>query len=196
MIPRRQFLVHGGLLSLGAAAGLLWRDPFSTASGALQADKAEGPSPEERVRELKLELPVPGASIATFVPAVLSGNLLFVSGHISRKPDGSPLTGKLGANMDIAQGAAAARTCALGVLGSARATLGSLDKIQRLVKVLGMVNSTPEFTDQPKVINGFSDLLVEIFGAERGKGARSAVGMSSLPSGVAVEVEAIFEVRK
>lgn len=196
MMLRRQFLVQGGCLAAGAAVGAFWQSLGAGPSQAVAQAKAEGPTPEARVKELKLELPVPGASIATFVPAVLTGNLLFVSGHISRKPDGAPLTGKLGANMEVADGAAAARTCALGVLGSARAALGSLDRIQRVVKVLGMVNCTPDFTDQPKVVNGFSDLLVEIFGAERGKAARSAVGMSSLPLGVAVEVEAIFEVGK
>jgi len=191
---RRRFLVQSGLLAAGAVSGAFLWDARRDAVGQQTGSKATGA--DARVKELKLEFPPASPAIATFVPAVLSGNLLFVSGHISRKPDGTPLTGKLGADLDVAQGAAAARSCALGVLGSARAALGSLDQIHRLVKVLGMVNATAEFADHPKVINGFSDLLVEIFGAERGKGARSAVGMSSLPLGAAVEVEAIFEVAK
>ncbi len=194
MILRRRFLVQSGLLAAGAVSGAFLWDARRDASGQQPGDKA--PGAEARAKELKLEFPAAAPAIATYVPAVLTGNLLFVSGHISRKPDGTPLVGKVGADLDVAQGAAAARSCALGVLGSARAVLGSLDRIGRLVKVLGMVNSTAEFTDHPKVINGFSDLLVEIFGVERGKGARSAVGMSSLPLGAAVEVEAIFEVAK
>jgi enamine deaminase RidA (YjgF/YER057c/UK114 family) len=157
---------------------------------------AQPASAEARLKELGITLPSPPSPVATYVPAVKVGNLLFVSGHgPGTAPDGNRYAGKVGRDLTLEQGRAAARTVALNVLASARATLGSLDRIARVVKVLGMVNAVPEFTEQPQVVNGFSDLLVEIFGKERGTGARSAVGMGSLPSNIPVEVEAIFEVR-
>ena len=106
------------------------------------------------------------------------------------------LTGRLGQEFDVPQGRAAARSVGLQILAVVKAEVGSLDKVQRLVKTLGMVNATPEFKEHPQVINGFSDLMVEVFGEENGKGARSAVGMASLPNGIPVEIEAIFLVRK
>jgi enamine deaminase RidA (YjgF/YER057c/UK114 family) len=148
---------------------------------------------EARLAELKLELPPAPKPVATYVTAVRLGDLLYVSGHGPLRPDGSMHTGKLGADLDVAAGQAAARQTGLAILATVRSHLGSLDKVQRLVKVLGMVNSTPEFAEHPKVINGFSDLMVQVFG-ESGKGARSAVGMGSLPGSIAVEVEAIFQV--
>jgi enamine deaminase RidA (YjgF/YER057c/UK114 family) len=120
--------------------------------------------------------------------------LLYVSGHGPLKSDGTLHTGRLGADLDVPAGAAAARQTGLAVLSTVRHHLGSLDKVVRLIKVLGMVNCTPEFHEQPKVINGFSDLMVEVFG-DSGKAARSAVGMGGLPAGIAVEVEAIFQVK-
>ncbi len=131
----------------------------------------------------------------TFAPTVRVGNLLFVAGHGSSQADGAPVVGKLGRDFDVPQGQAAARLSGLRVLAAVRKELGSLDRVVRLVKTLGMVNATGDFKDHPKVVNGFSDLMVEVFGRERGVGARSAVGMASLPGGVAVEVEAVFEVR-
>jgi len=149
---------------------------------------------EARLAELKLELPPAPKPVATYVTANRHGDLLYVSGHGPLRPDGTLHTGKLGADLAVPAGHAAARQTGLAILATVRVHLGSLDKVVRVVKVLGMVNSTPDFTEHPKVINGFSDLMVEVFG-EPGKGARSAVGMGSLPGNIAVEVEAIFEVK-
>jgi enamine deaminase RidA (YjgF/YER057c/UK114 family) len=149
---------------------------------------------EARLAELKLELPPAPKPVATYVTAVRLGDLLYVSGHGPLRPDGTMHVGKLGADLDVAQGQAAAKQTGLAILATVRSHLGSLDKVVRLVKVLGMVNSTPDFADHPKVINGFSDLMVDVFG-EPGKAARSAVGMGSLPGHIAVEVEAIFQVK-
>jgi enamine deaminase RidA (YjgF/YER057c/UK114 family) len=149
---------------------------------------------DARIAELKLVLPDPPQPIATYVPCVQVGNLAFVSGHGPLKPDKSLVTGRVGADMTEAQGKEAARVVGLAVLSTVRKHLGTLDRVVRLVKVLGMVNAAPDFQNHPAVINGFSDLMVEVFG-DAGKGARSAVGMGSLPGNIAVEVEAIFEVR-
>ena len=146
---------------------------------------------DARLTELGLTLPDAPAPAANYVPHVQSGNLLFVSGQISAGPDGL-IRGRLGADMDVAAGAAAARACGLALLAQARAAAGSLDQIARVVKLTGFVASTPEFTDQPEVINGCSDLMVEVFG-DRGRHARAAVSAAALPRGVAVEIEAIFE---
>ena len=151
---------------------------------------------ERRVTELKLTLPTaskPGPT-ATLTSVVVSGNLAFVSGHISRAADGKLITGRVGEELTIAQGKDAARQCGLAILASLRQELGSLDRVRRVVKVLGMVNCPPGFKDQPQVINGCSELFLDVFGRERGLGARSAVGVASLPSNVAVEVEAVFEI--
>ena len=148
---------------------------------------------DAKLTELGLSLPNAPAPAANYVPFVQVGNLVHVSGQISNGPDGL-ITGKLGADLDVAQGAAAAQTCALSLLAQAKAaTDGDLTKIKRLVKLVGFVNSTPDFTDQPKVINGASDLMVAVMG-DAGRHARSAVSAASLPLGVAVEIEAIFEV--
>lgn len=151
-------------------------------------------SAEARLAALKLVLPPAPKPVATYRTAVRQGDMLYVSGHGPLRPDGSMFTGKVGAEVDLAQGQAAARQTGLAILATIRDQLGSLDKVVRLVKVLGMVNSTTDFTDHPKVINGFSDLMVEVF-EEPGKGARSAVGMGSLPGNISVEIEAIFQVR-
>lgn len=149
-------------------------------------------SHDARLRQLNITLPNAPMPAANYVPFVRSGNLLFVSGQIAAGPEGL-IRGRLGEDMDVAQGAAAARACGLALIAQARAALGSLDPITRVVKLTGFVNSTPEFTDQPEVINGCSDLMVEVFG-EAGRHARAAVSAASLPRGVAVEVEAIFEI--
>ena len=149
--------------------------------------------PEARIKELKLELPAPPKPVATYIPAVQIGNLLYVSGHGPLKPDGKMLSGRVGADLTLEQGKEAARVVGLAILSTVRNTLGSLDRVVRLIKVLGMVNVTPDFKDHPQVVNGFSDLMVEVFG-DSGKGARSAVGMGSLPGNIPVEVEVIFEV--
>lgn len=147
---------------------------------------------ETRLAELGITLPAAPMPAANYVPFVRTGAHLFVSGQISAGPEGI-IKGKLGAGMDVAEGAAAARFCGLALIAQAQAALGDLDKIKRVVKLVGFVNSTAEFTDQPEVINGCSDLMVEVFG-EAGRHARSAVSAASLPRGVAVEIEAIFEV--
>jgi enamine deaminase RidA (YjgF/YER057c/UK114 family) len=149
---------------------------------------------DARIAELKLILPPPPKPIATYVPCVQVRELVYVSGHGPLRPDKSLVTGRVGAEMSEADGKEAARVVGLAVLATLRNYLGTLDRVVRLVKVLGMVNAAPDFQNHPAVINGFSDLMVEVFG-DAGKGARSAVGMGSLPGNIAVEVEAIYEVR-
>lgn len=150
-------------------------------------------SAEARVKELKLELPPLAKASGNYVTGVRTGNLLFMSGCGPRRKDGSQITGKLGDTLTIEQGYEAARHVGLNMLTNIREVLGSLDKVRRVVKVLGMVNAAPTFNDTPKVMNGFSDLFVEVFG-EAGRGARSAVGMVTLPNQIAVEVEMVLEV--
>lgn len=150
-------------------------------------------SAEARVKELGLDLPPGIKPVGNYVTGVRSGNLLFMSGCGPRLNDGSALTGKLGEALTVEQGYAAARQVGLNMLVNIREVLGSLDKVRRVVKVLGMVNSVPTFNETPKVMNGFSDLFVEVFG-EAGRGARSAVGMVTLPGQIAVEVEMVLEV--
>ncbi|MCT4554480.1 MAG: RidA family protein [Pelagimonas sp.] len=148
---------------------------------------------ETRLAELGLELPDAPAPAANYVPFVQTGNMVHVSGQISMK-DGALICGKLGADLDVEAGAAAAQTCALSLLAQARAACGGdLSRIKRVVKLVGFVNSTADFTDQPKVINGASDLMVAVLG-DAGRHARSAVSAASLPLGVAVEIEGLFEV--
>jgi enamine deaminase RidA (YjgF/YER057c/UK114 family) len=149
---------------------------------------------EARIAELNLTLPPAPKPVATYLTAVRQGDLLYVSGHGPLNADGTMHLGRVGDHLDLAGGAAAARQTGLAILSTVRTKLGSLDKVVRLVKVLGLVYSTPEFLDHPKVINGFSDLMVEVFG-ESGKAARSAFGVAALPGGIAVEIEAIFEVK-
>ena len=150
-------------------------------------------SPEQRIVELRLELPPAPKPVAVYKPLVVIGNIAYVSGHGPLKPDKSLIIGRVGADLDLAGGKNAARQVGLAILATLRSELGSLDRVKRLVKTLGMVNSTPEFRDHPAVINGFSELFAEVFGTENGIGARSAVGMGSLPGNIAVEIEAIFE---
>ncbi len=150
--------------------------------------------PEARVQELHLALPNPPKPVAKYKTAVRVGNMLYVSGHGPLKPDGKMIVGRVGADLTAEQGKEAARTVGLAILATVRNTIGSLDKVKRLVKTLGMVNCTADFKDHPQVINGFSELMAEVFGEEGGVGARSAVGMGSLPQNIAVEVECIFEV--
>lgn len=148
---------------------------------------------EARLKEMGIELPPAVTPVANYVPAVRTGNLIFLSGHGPFKEDGSLITGKVGADLTVEQGYAAARRVAIGLLGSLKAVIGDLDRVNRVVKLLGLVNCTPEFTDQPKVINGASDIFVEVFG-DKGKHARSAVGTNALPLNIAVEIEMIVEV--
>src|SRR5262249_50587936 len=151
--------------------------------------------PEPRIQELHLTLPEPPKPVAKYKTAVLVGNMLYVSGHGPAKLDAkSPVTGKVGTDLTLEQGKESARLVGLNILSTVRNTLGSLDKVKRLVKTLGMVNCPPDYKDQPQVINGFSELMADVFGEDNGVGARSAVGMGSLPSNIAVEIECIFEV--
>jgi enamine deaminase RidA (YjgF/YER057c/UK114 family) len=150
---------------------------------------------EDRVRELGLDLSRPAAPVANYVPTVRTGNLVFTSGHVpAAGPGGSRPSGKLGADFDVEQGYQIARGVAVAMLASLRAEIGSLDRVCRIVKVLGMVNATPDFTQHPRVVNGASDLLVEVFGDAIGKHARSAIGVASLPSDVPLEIEMVVEV--
>ena len=147
---------------------------------------------EQRLAELGVELPNAPAPAANYVPYTISGNILTISGQVTMGPNGLEYVAKLGDNADVATGQAAARLCAINILAQAKAALGDLDRITQVLKIQGFVNSTPDFTEHPSVINGASDFLVEALG-EAGKHARAAVGMSSLPLGVAVEVDAVIE---
>lgn len=150
-------------------------------------------NPDARVAELKLELPPAPKPVAVYKPLVIVGNLAYVSGHGPLKPDKSLMTGRVGEQVDVAFGKAAARQTGLAILATLREHLGSLNRVNRVIKVLGMVNSTADFRDHPSVINGCSELFRDVFGEENGIGARSAVGMGSLPGNISVEIEAIFE---
>ena len=151
-------------------------------------------SAEARLKQLGLVLPVVPTPLANYVPYRLHGNLLFLSGQGPRDPDGAALTGKVGADVDVAEAYRRARIIGLQLLATTSQALGSLDRVEAVLKVLGMVNAVPEFRDHPKVINGCSDLLVEVFG-DAGRHARSAVGMGSLPNQISVEIEAILAVK-
>jgi enamine deaminase RidA (YjgF/YER057c/UK114 family) len=148
---------------------------------------------DKKLKELGIELFVPSKPMANYVKAVRVGNLLYLSGHGPGKADGTNITGKVGTELTTEEGYAAAKQTGISILSTLRGELGDLNKVKRIVKVLGMVNCTDTFTDQPKVINGFSDLMVAVFG-DKGKHARSAVGMNSLPSNITVEIEIIVEV--
>ena len=148
---------------------------------------------EQRLQELGVTVPAPGRPVANYVGAVRTGNLVFVSGHGPRLAQGGNITGKVGRDLTTEQGYEAARVCILACLASLQAEIGDLDRVRRIVKLLGMVNCTEDFGEQPQVINGASDLLVSLFG-ERGRHARSAVGMQMLPNNIAVEIEMIVEV--
>ena len=156
--------------------------------------QSNGPSPEDRLAELNIELPELSAPVANYVNAVQSGKLLFLAGKGPKDANGNYITGKLGENLTLEQGYEAARQAGIRQLATLKAELGDLSRVKRIVKVFGMVNATPDFTDHSKVINGFSDLMVEVFG-EAGKHARAAVGMSSLPLGMAVEVDMVVELK-
>jgi len=149
---------------------------------------------EDRIVELKLELPPAPKPAGVYKPVVIVGNLAYVSGHGPLKPDGTMITGRVGDEVDEQAGIAAARQTGLAILASLRAALGSLNRVKRVIKTLGMVNSTPDFRNHPKVINGYSELMAQVFGSDHGVGARSAVGMGSLPGNITTEVEVIVEI--
>jgi enamine deaminase RidA (YjgF/YER057c/UK114 family) len=150
-------------------------------------------TPEAKLKELNIELFKPAAPMANYVRAVRTGNLIFLAGHGPTRADGTNIQGKVGKDLTIEQGYDAARQTGIALLSTLKSEVGDLSKVKRIVKVLGMVNCTEDFKDQPKVINGFSDLMVAVFG-EKGKHARSAVGMYALPSNISVEIEMIVEV--
>jgi enamine deaminase RidA (YjgF/YER057c/UK114 family) len=149
---------------------------------------------DSRLQKLGITLPAPGTPAANYVPTVTTGKLVFVSGQVPNTAAGTQFVGKVGREFTVEQGREAARICAINILGALKAALGDLGKINRVVKVVGFVNAVPDFTEPHKVINGASDLITEVLGDKVGKHARSAVGMGTLPLGVAVEVEAIVEI--
>lgn len=149
-------------------------------------------SPESRLSALNIVLPEPMAAVANYVPFVVSGHQLFVSGQVSAGPDGL-VKGRLGENMSLEQGQAAARLCAINLIAQCKAALGDLSRLKRVVKLGGFVNAHPDFEAIPQVINGCSDLMVDVFG-DAGRHARSAVSSPVLPLGVAVEIDGIFEI--
>ena len=187
--PRKKIGVL--LVTLALVAGLV----VSPVANAQDTASKEGTTdtPEKRLAALGIELPTPPPPVANYVRAVTTGNLVFLAGHGPLKADGTYVTGRLGKDLKLEEGYEAARLTAIALLASLKAEIGELSRVKRVVKVHGMVNSDPAFTDQPKVINGCSDLLVSIFG-DRGKHARAAVGMASLPIGIAVEIEMVVEV--
>ena len=151
-------------------------------------------SAETRLSEMGVELPPPPSAVGLYKPAITVGNLCYTSGHVPLLPDGSMIRGCVGCDgVEVAEGYDAAKQCGLAILSTLKAHLGSLDKVKRVVKILGMVNSSPDFDGHPAVVNGCSELMKEVFGEDAGVGARSAVGVSALPLGVMVEVEAVFE---
>lgn len=154
--------------------------------------RSKSEDPENRLKEIGITIPVLPKPVANYVNCVRSGNLLFLSGKGPADPAGNYITGKLGKDVSIEQGQEAARLTAINQLAVLKAELGDLGKVKQIVKVLGMVNSDPDFRDHPKVIDGFSELMVTVFG-EKGKHARSAIGVCSLPMNIAVEVEMIVE---
>ena len=151
-------------------------------------------TPEERLAELGYELPAPNPAVGTYVGAVTVGNIVFASGHGPYRDGEFVYKGKLGREVDVPTGQEAARLTIVNLLASLKAEIGELDRVRRVVKLLVLVNSDPEFGEQPAVANGASDLLVEVFGPDRGAHARSAIGMGALPFGIPVEIEGIFEI--
>ena len=151
-------------------------------------------SAEARIKELNLELPPAPKPAGVYKPVVIVGNLAYVSGHGPLKSDGSMYTGRVGDEVTEQHGIDAARQTGLAILASLRAALGSLDRVKRVIKTLGMVNSTADFKNHPKVINGYSELFADVFGPDHGVGARSAIGMGSLPGNITTEIEVIVEI--
>ena len=149
--------------------------------------------PEQRLKELGIQLRTPPTPVANYVTAVRTGNLVFLAGHGPRKPEGGYVVGRVGRDIDMKQAYEAARLTAIDLLSSLKAEIGNLNRVKRIVKVMGMVNAVESFTEHPKVINGCSDLLVSVFG-DRGKHARDAVGMGSSPFNITVEIDIIVEV--
>src|SRR5687768_17429587 len=156
---------------------------------------AQNKDPEAQLKVLGIQLITPSAPVANFLKAARVGNMVYLSGHGPDKPEGGQITGKVGKDLSIEEAKEAARVTGISLLSTLKATIGDLNKVKRIVKVFGMVNAVPIFDQHPQVINGFSDLMVQVFG-ENGKHARSAVGMSSLPFNIAVEIEMIVELKE
>ena len=150
---------------------------------------------EMKLKELGITLPEPGKPVANYVKAVVSGNMVYLAGHGPSKPDGGYITGKVGRDLTEEEGYNAARLAGIAMLSTLKDAIGDLNRVERIVKVIGMVNATEDFGNQPEVINGFSDLMVQVFG-ENGKHARSAVGMGSLPRNICVEIEMIVQIKE
>lgn len=165
---------------------------FAAGMLALASAAADAATPEEKLAGLGLTLPAPAKVVANYVPAVTSGKLVFLAGQVPRDAAGKVITGTLGRGATVEDGAAAARVCALQLLAALKAEIGDLARVRRIVRVGAFVNCTDDFTDQPKVVNGCSDLLVAVFG-EAGRHARAAIGANSLPLGAMVEVEMVVE---
>jgi len=162
-------------------------------NSAPKEQKAEVVDFDKHLKELNIVLTTPSPPIASYVKTVRVGNLVFTAGHGPDKPDGSRITGRVGEDLTLEQGQEAARLTGIALLSSLKAEIGDLNKVKRIVKVLGMVQSSPDFKDQPKVMNAFSDLMVQVFG-EKGKHARSAVGVNAIPANWATEIEMVVEV--
>ncbi len=183
------FLFISLLLFSACTSGTQENEKLTASTTETQAEDIEA-----KLEAMGITLPTPPTPVANYVTAVSTGNLVFLSGHGPMKPDGNNITGKVGADLSIEEGKEAARVTAINLLASLKAEIGDLNKVKRIVKVLGMVNAAPDFTQHPQVINGCSDLMVELFGEKMGKHARAAVGMGSLPSNIAVEIEMVVEV--
>lgn len=155
---------------------------------------AQDETVQARLARLGLQLPPAPVAMGLYRPVIVVGGLAYLSGHAPLQPDGQLVRGRLGADLDLAAGAHAARLTGLAVLATLQSHLGSLERVRRLVKTVGWVHATPDFQEHPAVLNGFSELMRDVFGPERGVGARSAVGADSLPGGIAVEIDVVFEV--
>jgi enamine deaminase RidA (YjgF/YER057c/UK114 family) len=185
--------MHPKILVAGLIMCVVIAAPFSISY--LSAFQAASDSPEARLKELGIELPEPSASLAIYKKIVVVDKMAYLSGHIPIDEKGQIMVGKVGKDVDVAFASTAARRCGIALLATLRGEVSSLNNVKRLVKTTGMVNCTPEVTQQPEVINGCSQLIVDIFGDENGKGARAAVGMASLPRGAICEIEMIFELK-
>ena len=173
---------------------MLFNSCTGAPGSAVAACTGPGFDIEQRIKDLGLELPA-APSPGLFKPVLVSGNLLYVSGQGPNLPDGTQIIGKVGADLTLEEGQFAARQVGLTMISVMKAYFGDLNGICRLIKTLGMVNCTPDFYSSPAVINGFSQLMIDIWGDDHGKGVRSAVGMASLPSNIAVEIECVFELK-
>ncbi len=190
---RNVFFGFTGFVTVAAFVAILQTPNRNQPDSHLRQEQDSELDAEKRLVELGLNLPEPSASLAIYRKIVVVGNMAYLSGHLPAGADGQVMTGKAGRDVDVDQAAAAARQCGIALLATLRHELGSLNRVRRLVKTTGMVNSTDDFTRHPEVINGCSQLFVDVFGADNGKGARAAVGMSSLPRGAICEIEMMFE---